>query len=250
MRWEDDAETADGVSERRFTVEVDRRTVPGILWLPEEGSGPRPLVLLGHGATRHKRIDYLLALGLRLAGRHGFAVAAIDAPGHGDRRAPGNDDDIALFGAFLAEWSRPSTTDDMVADWRATLDGLRELEEVGDGPIGYWGLSMGTIYGIPLAAAEPRIQVAVFGLMGLVGPTRERMAGDAARVSCPVLLLQQWDDSLIPRQHVFELFDALGSLDKRLHAHPGEHAAVPVEEMVFSTRFLVRHLAPGSEELG
>jgi len=254
MRWDGEADTAEGVCERRFAVDVDGRTVPGVLWLPDDGTerplAPRPLVLLGHGATRHKRVDYLLALGRRLAAQHGFAAAAIDGPGHGDRRAPGHDDDIQLFSAFLAEWSRAGTTDDMVADWRGTLDALRRLEEVGDGPVGYWGLSMGTIYGVPFVAAEPRIQVAVFGLMGLVGPTRERMAVDALSISCPVLFLQQWDDSLIPRQHVFELFDAISSVDKRLHAHPGDHAAVPVEEIAFSARFLARHLSAHAAEGG
>jgi len=242
--WTTEAESVGDVSERGFDVEVDGRAVPGILWLPASGPTPRPLVLLGHGATRHKRIDYLLALARRLAGDHGFAVAAIDGPGHGDRRAPGCDDEIALFTAFLAEWSREGTTDDMVADWRATIDALRDLDEVGDGPVGYWGLSMGTIYGVPLIAAEPRIQVAVFGLMGLLGPTRERMAADAASISCPVLFIQQWDDALIPRNDAFEMFDAISSVDKRLHAHPGDHAAVPVEEIAFSARFLARHLAP------
>lgn len=250
MRWQDDDVDADGVRDRGFVLEVDGRTVPGVLWSPAGATGPRPLVLLGHGATRHKRIDYQLALARILVSTHGFAVAAIDGPGHGDRRAPGHDDDIALFGAFLAEWSRPGTTDDMVADWRAALAALRQLEEVGDGPVGYWGLSMGTIYGVPLAAAEPRIQVAVFGLMGLVGPTKDRMAADAPAVTCPALFVQQWDDALIPREHVFELFDALGSGDKRLHAHPGDHAAVPAEELLFSARFLARHLsAQGVGEL-
>lgn len=248
MRWEGEALVENGVKERRFTVDVAGRGVPGILWVPDEGPGPRPLVLLGHGATRHKRVDYLLGLARLLVGRRGFAVAAIDGPGHGDRRAPGHDDDVALFGAFLAEWSREGTIDDMVADWQGTLEALRELDEVGDGPVGYWGLSMGTIYGVPLVAAEPRIQVAVFGLMGLVGPTRDRMAADAVSVACPVLFIQQWDDSLIPREHLFELFGALGSLDKRLHAHLGDHAAVPVEEIAFSARFLGRHLAPHGAE--
>jgi fermentation-respiration switch protein FrsA (DUF1100 family) len=244
MRWTGEVEATGNVRERGFAVEVDGRTVPGILWLPLAGTGPRPLVLLGHGATRHKRIDYLLALGRRLAADYGFAVAAIDGPGHGDRRAPGRQDEVALFTAFLAEWSREGTTVDMVADWRATVDALRKLDDVGDGPIGYWGLSMGTIYGVPLVAAEPRIQVAVFGLMGLIGPTRDAMAAEAASISCPVLFLQQWDDSLIPRPEALDLFDAFGSVDKRLHAHPGDHAAVPVEEIVFSARFLARHLAP------
>lgn len=247
VRWEEGAEV-EGVRERDFSVEVDGRVVPGVLWLPASGTGPRPLVLLGHGATRHKRIDYLVALGRRLANEHGFAVAAIDGPGHGDRRAPGHDDEVALFGAFLSEWTRAGTVDDMVADWRAAIDALRATDDVGDGPVGYWGLSMGTIYGVPLVAAEARIQVAVFGLMGLLGPTRDRLAADAPSVTCPVLFVQQWDDSMIPRSEVFELFDALGSVDKRLHAHPGDHGAVPVEEVAFSARFLARHLAPHAGE--
>ena len=250
MGWLGDVRSREGVAERGFEVKVDGRLVPGVLWTPDGATGPRPLVLIGHGATRSKRVDYVVALARRLAGDHGFAAAAIDGPGHGDRMLPGRGNDFEVFSDFLAEWSREGTTDDMVADWTATLEALRRLDHVGDGPVGYWGLSMGTIYGIPLAAAEPRIQVAVFGLMGLVGPTRERMEADARRLSCPVLLLQQWDDSLIPREHVFELFDSLGSLDKRLHAHPGDHAAVPIEEMVFSARFLVRHLAPGGDDTG
>jgi len=246
-RWQDTIDV-DGVRERDFAVEVDGRTVPGVLWLPASGTGPRPLVLLGHGATRHKRTDYLVALGRRLASDRGFAVAAIDAPMHGDRRLPDHLDDVTLFGDFLTEWSREGTVDNTVADWHAAIEAVRDLEEVGDGPIGYWGLSMGTIYGVPLVAAEPRIQVAVFGLMGLLGPTRDRLAADAPSIACPVLFIQQWDDSLIPRAEVFELFEALGSLDKRLHAHPGEHAAVPVEEIAFSARFLARHLAPHAGE--
>src|SRR5215210_11510 len=249
MRWTAEPETDGDVRERGFEVEAIDRSVPGVLWLPEAGTGPRPLVLLGHGATRHKRIDYLVALGKRLAQDYGFAVAAIDAPGHGDRRAPGHDDEVALFSDFLAEWSREGTVDDVVAEWRGAIDAVRALEEVGDGPIGYWGLSMGTIYGVPLVAAEPRIQVAVFGLMGLLGPTRARLAADAPSIACPVLLIQQWDDSLIPRQEVFELFEALGSGDKRLHAHPGDHAAVPIEEIAFSARFLARHLAPHAGDM-
>jgi hypothetical protein len=38
------------------------------------------------------------------------------------------------------------------------------------------------------------------------------------------------------------LFRSLGSADKRLHAHPGLHSAVPPEEMEASEAFLSRHL--------
>jgi dienelactone hydrolase len=243
LRWMDEPLVADGVAERGFDLDVDGRVVPGILWLPADAVGSRPLVMLAHGATRHKRVDHILALAHELVTSFGFAALAIDAPSHGDRRADPAADEVTVFSEFLVEWSREGTVEDMLAEWQAALSAVRALDEVGDGALGYWGLSMGTIYGIPFVATEPRVQAAVFGLMGLVGPTSERLATDARRVTCPVAFIQQWDDSLLPRQPVLDLFDALASVDKRLHVHPGEHAAVPVEEMEFSVAFLARHLA-------
>jgi hypothetical protein len=42
---------AGGIREQLFTV----GDVPGVLWTPAEGSGPRPLVLIGHGGGQHKK---------------------------------------------------------------------------------------------------------------------------------------------------------------------------------------------------
>ncbi len=243
LRWVGDPLVADGVDERRFDLDVDGRVVPGLLWTPSGSAGPRPLVLLAHGATRHKRVDHIVAIAGELVRNFAFAAVAIDAPFHGDRRPDPDAEELTVFSEFLTEWSREGTVEDMLADWQAALEAVRALDEVGDGPLGYWGLSMGTIYGIPFVATEPRVQAAVFGLMGLVGPTADRLAVDAGKVTCPVAFIQQWDDSLLPRQPVLDLFDALASVDKRLHVHPGEHAAVPVEEMEFSIAFLARHLA-------
>ena len=43
--------TAEGVTERLFTV----RDVPGAVWASAGATGPRPLVLLGHGGARNQR---------------------------------------------------------------------------------------------------------------------------------------------------------------------------------------------------
>ena len=45
----------------------------------------------------------------------------------------------------------------MTADWQTTLKELQQLDEVGDGPLGYWGLSMGTMFGVPFVAATPEV---------------------------------------------------------------------------------------------
>jgi fermentation-respiration switch protein FrsA (DUF1100 family) len=118
------------------------------------------------------------------------------------------------------------------------------LDDVANERCGYWGLSMGTILGLPFVASEARVAVAVLGLMGLTGPTRERFVVDAPAVRCPVLFLVQWNDELFPRDKALELFDAIGSSDKRLHAHPGLHGEVPAEEFEASGRFLASHLGP------
>lgn len=252
VRWGEDV-TARGVRERRFDVARDGHVVPGLLWTPEApeqaaGDGAAgaagegvPLVLIGHGGSGSKREDYVVALGRRLARHHGLAAAAIDGPVHGDRRGDAVPPPGLTILEFSQRWSSdPKMTDEMVADWRATLDALQTA--VGPGPVGWWGLSMGTILGLPFVAAEPRIEVAVFGLMGLTGPTRARLADDAPRLRCPVLFLMQMDDELFPKEAVLALFDAVGSPDKRLHAHPGPHSAVPAEEFRASEEFLARRL--------
>jgi dienelactone hydrolase len=237
-----------GVRERRFDLDRDGRHVPGMLWTPAGGAGPRPLVLLGHGASGNKRQDYVVSMARRLARHRGFAVASIDGPVHGDRRPAGLESDApTVFLHFAQVWSSDDAmTDEMVSDYAVTVDALQALEEVGEGALGWWGLSMGTILGLPFVAAEKRMSVAVLGLMGLTGPTRARIEADAPKVTCPVLFLVQWDDELFARESAFALFEALGSADKRLHASLGSHGEVPDEEFVASEGFLARYLGAGS----
>lgn len=242
MRWSDN-NIVKGVRERRFDIDHEGRTVPGVLWTPPDAVGPRPIVLLGHGASGSKSEEYVVALGRRLVRHLDYAAAAIDGPVHGDRRPATASGPPMPFFEFGQMWaSDPTMTDTVVADWKATLDALQGEPDIGTGPAGYWGLSMGTILGLPFAAADPRISVAVLGLMGLTGPTRSRLAKDAAALRCPVLFLMQWDDELFPPDKVGELFEALGSTDKRLHAHPGSHGEVPLEEFEASEKFLAQHL--------
>src|SRR5207302_11122904 len=111
----------------------------------------------------------------------------------------------------------------MVADWTATLAELRGLDDVGAGLLGYWGLSMGTMFGAPFVAATPDVRVAVLGLMGTFEPQNPWTAA-ARSIGQPVLFLAQLDDELIPFDRAVNLFRALGSNDKRMHANPGLHS--------------------------
>ncbi|MBA3654636.1 MAG: dienelactone hydrolase family protein [Actinobacteria bacterium] len=207
--------------------------MPGLLWTPEGAGGPRPLVLIGHGGGGNKRMEYVLSLARRLVRHQGWAAAAIDGIGHGERSELF--DQAELFTLVQA------AAGDMITDWTATLGELRALDEVGTGPLGYWGLSMGTMFGAPFVGATPDVRVAVLGLMGDLGAADPWMRA-ARNITVPVLFLAQLDDELIPFERATTLFRAIGSGDKRLHAHPGLHSAVPVEEIEASEAFLAQHL--------
>ena len=221
-----------GVVERDFDV----GGVPGVAWTPEGADGPLPLVLLGHGATLEKRTGYIISLARRLVRHHGLAAASIDFFGHGTRMPERGMPDL------VSMWTLPEITDQAVREWQSVLAALDDAEGLGRPGLGYWGLSMGTLLGLPFVASEPRVQVAVLGLAGTTAPMAPRLAADAARITCPVLFLLQWHDELFPRHGVLELFDAIGSSDKRLHANPGLHSAVPLEEIEASEAILARHL--------
>ncbi|MGH3813636.1 MAG: hypothetical protein ACRDUV_14485 [Pseudonocardiaceae bacterium] len=83
--------TSNDVSERLFTLDHIR----GVLWSPADAACSRPLVLLGHGGGQHKKVPGLVARAHRYVTACGFAVAAIDAPGHGDRPRTEQDERFA-----------------------------------------------------------------------------------------------------------------------------------------------------------
>ena len=242
MQWLDptpDTPVREGIRIREFTLMRGDRPVTGVLWQSGSAKPGAPLILFGHGASgsRHQRsIPYLAETMVR---DRGVFALAIDGPVHG-RRQQGE----GGRAAFWPEWQRPGTAEDMVADWKLTLDAVQALPEVGAGPVGYWGLSMGTIYGAPFVAAEPRVKAAVLGLMGISGPDHYRpvITAAAEAIRCPVLFLMQLEDELFARNEQLALFDALGTDSKRLHANPGLHPDVPVEELRHSREFLATHL--------
>lgn len=243
MNFVGDPVISHGVVERRFDVTGSTETVPGIVWTPDDADGPRPLVLVGHGGGGHKRMPYVLSIARRLVRHAGYAVAAIDGPGHGDRAGA----TLTREGAESAGIPRgfieqvAAASEQMTADWTLTLSELRAVPEVGDGALGYWGLSMGTMLGLPFVAATPDVRCAVLGLMGTFEEGNP-WGTAASAVTCPVLFLVQTDDELVPVDRALALFQALGSKDRRLHAHPGAHSAVPAEEIDASEAFFALHL--------
>lgn len=240
------AETSsNGVLERDFTV----AGVPGVLWSPASGSKSAPLILMGHTGGLHKRTPGIMARAHHHVTSHGFTVAAIDAPGHGDRPRTAQDDQArdALLRAraagepidpIVAEYNT-ALAERAVPEWQATLDALQALPEIGtEAPIGYSGITLGTAIGLQLAAIEPRITAAAFG--GVL--VYEALTEAARQITIPILFLLPWDDEEIDRRSELALFDAFASTEKTLHANPGRHNQVPEFEVDDEARFYARHL--------
>ncbi|MEV0611421.1 alpha/beta hydrolase [Polymorphospora rubra] len=235
--------SSDGVREQLFIL----GEIPGVLWTPDGATGTRPLVLMGHGGGQHKKAPGIVARARRFVAGCGFAVVAVDVPAHGDRPKEQEYDRIAtdnqarvaagaevapLIASFQELVARRT-----VPEWRAVLDAVQDLDHVGAGSVGYWGVSLGCGLGVPFVAAEPRVRAAVLGLGGALAS-----AGSAARITVPVRFLVQWDDERVPRAQSLALFDAFGSAEKTLHANPGGHGEVPAFELDGDVRFFARHL--------
>jgi dienelactone hydrolase len=236
-----------GVFEQLFTFTFNFGEIPGVLWTPEGAAGTRPLIFMGHGGGQHKKAPGIVARARRFVADCGFAVAAVDVPGHGDRpkdeeygriaagnqaRVDAGEELAPLIAGFQALVARQT-----VPEWRAVLDAVQELGHVGAGPVGYWGVSLGCGLGVPFVAAEPRVRAAVLGLGGALAS-----AEAAALITVPVEFLVQWDDERVPRAQSLALFDAFASADKTLHANPGKHGEIPAFELDSALRFFARHL--------
>ncbi len=242
MEFTSEQRLHDGVLERGFTL----GEVPGILWTPASASAPAPLVLLGHPGGLDKMYPRLVARARHCAAE-GFAAATIELPGSGERpRFAAAEQTRADLRRALAAGGRVDDeivdrlvlplVDKAVPEWRAVLDGLLALPELG-GPVGYSG---GVIaIGVRLAVVEPRISAALLFAGSFVPRI---MFEEARQITIPLLVLLQWDDEDNDRQMALDLFDAFGSQEKTLHANTGGHTGVPPFEGDDANRFFARHL--------
>lgn len=247
FEWKDDGLCEGQVLERQFVIKGGKKPVPGIMWAPEVIEKPVPLVLFGHGGSGHKRVARALMLGRRFAGVSQFAMVAIDGPAHGDRKNPGEYDQAAA----MSEGGVENVVDGMVADWTATLDHFSGMDLIDAGRVAYIGFSMGTRFGLPfVAAAGGKLRCAALGKNALAAKlaasapahSGDRLSKDAPKIKIPLLFHMQWDDELFARDSQCDLFDLIGSEDKRLISYPGPHARSTSESVDHWCAFIENHL--------
>jgi len=242
--------SSNGVVERNFILDE----ITGVLWSPTSKTVDAPLLLAGHSGGMHKKAPGLVASALHSVTAHGFTVAAIDAPGHGDRPRNVQDQQWAEAIHQARAASRPiaqividysmSLAVRAVPEWQVTLDALQALPEINvDAPIGYGGVSLGVVTGLLLTAVESRIAAVSFGGVFV----DDALIEAARKVTVPVEYQIPWDDEEFDHASAIALFDAFASKEKTLHAYSGRHYPVPDYERDSSARFFARHLGRAAD---
>jgi hypothetical protein len=243
MQFTSDKRLDDGVLEREFAF----GEIPGVLWTPGSASAPTPLILLGHPGGLQMMRPRLAGRARHYAAEYGFAAAAIELPGSGDRPRSAAAEQARADLRRAMEAGQPvdeivdrlvlPLVEKAVPELQAALDDLLSLPEIG-GPVGYSG---GLIaIGIRLAVVEPRISAANF-FAGSFVPAA--MFEEARQITIPLQVLLQWDDEANDRRSALDLYDAFGSKEKTLHANVGGHIGVPQFEVDDGARFFARHLS-------
>jgi dienelactone hydrolase len=221
-------------------LDVSRQgPVPTLLWEP--ACTPRAIVLACHGGSGHKAADSIVEIARRLLPL-GVAVLSTDGPVHGERRADGDLTAATARAAFREAWRAGVGREDMASDMSAALRAALGRDRYTGLPAGYIGVSMGTAYGLPLLATERRIRAAAIGLWSTTYPASQHLEAFARRAECPVWFTQQWDDEFFDRAATADLFDAIGSKDKRLVAYPGPHRELEGERLDDAVAFIERKL--------
>lgn len=213
----------------------DGKQIPAVIWIPKGVC--HGIVLACHGGSGHKLSGAILMIAQAFVPM-GFAVLAIDGPVHGERRTDGNLDPVIARQSFRTAWREGVGQISMAADMSAALDLALNLPGLANLPVGYIGVSMGTAYGIPLLASDPRISAAAIGLWSTNYASSSHLLEHARTINCDVWFTMQWHDEFFDHPGTFALFDAIGASDKRLVAYPGPHVELQGERLSDAVAFL------------
>jgi len=135
---------------------VNEERVPALLSIPKKREKVPCIVFLhGYGGSKE---DILSAAELIAA--EGYAIIAIDAEFHGERKEEGKE----LYSPNLNE-SRKGIIQTII-DLRRAVDYLETRPEIDKEKIGYVGGSMGGIFGAIFIGVEPRIKAAALLVAG------------------------------------------------------------------------------------
>lgn len=216
---------------RRYRVEfagIQGDRVPAYLYVPKDGKRTHPAVLLQYGSGGNKDTFYIVALGKQFVAR-GFVVLTIDVPNRGERRVRDPNDTRGFWVRLLAG---SGTLRQTMGDYSRAIDYLMSLPEVDHDRVGYAGISLGAITGIPFVAHDDRIRAmaSIVGGGNFLGALKVPIAPDVQAIAeqidpvyhvaliapRPLLLLNVTHDQLVPRFYAESLHQAAGEQAKKL----------------------------------
>ena len=229
VTWQD-AKDLSNADTKEFILETERgRPVTGAVWLT--GDAPSALMCFGHGASDDRYQDPICDLAARFRDV-GVASISIDGPVHGLRRVePGG------RGALMTEMQRSTVFDDMLEDWTLALELARTLPSLETVQLGYFGLSMGSIFGIPFAASRDDMTAGVFGLLGISDSGWDKVIGNAASKINILSGLSFSSKTNCSTENRLRLFDTFASDYKSIGANSGLHPEVPSDEIDLAFNF-------------
>ena len=211
-------------------------------------------MLLGHGAHTGKDDPTMQALCWGLTYGVPSAVLCIDAPNHGKRRPAGLSDE-AFDTVVRTGMSDPATHQRFASDWQAAAEAARAAVPEIDERTGYAGFSMGSVFGVSIAAdlgfdSGPLV-FAVGGLRGADaqgGASQNELmrAGATRLVDRDVLMLNMTRDESFPLPLAVELLESLPTTSKRMMVWEGAHVDLPPESIVHASTFMRTCFARGT----
>ncbi len=224
---------------------ADDRTPPTVLFVPPGDHETLPLILFGHGAHLSKEDPIMQMIAKGFARGVTAAVAVMDAPGHGERRAADTTDDEFLVDV-ARRMSDPANHAQLTADWRAVETAARAADPRLSGPVGYAGFSMGAMFGLSIVADLASVSAAVFALGGLTGDdARDALvrSGAGRLGGREVLMLNMTRDEHFPIDGAVEVLELIPG-PKRMGLWTGTHADLPPEAVQLGVDFFRRTLVP------
>ena len=215
------------------------RKVTGAVWVPESDPITDTVIAFGHGASGDRYQAPIPYIVHRLV-KQGFLCVSMDGPVHGLREQRGGGRP-----ALGQEFRKSDVVKQMNLDWQVSISEACKEFGFEDEKFGYFGLSMGSIFGIPMLAdriqRKKSVTVATLGLLGTSGAASqfgEGLLDAAGLIKCPILFLMQLEDELFPRDGYLRLFDQFASTSKTIHANPGLHPEIPALEVRQTVEFL------------
>lgn len=212
--------------------------VPASVWT-EPGTKPKAVVLIGHGGSQHRLAPSVKSVARAVLDKIPAYVLAIDGPVHGDRQ-PSSVEDTRK--GFVSLWlTADGGVPAMASDWSVALHALKVLGGDETLPLAYYGVSMGTAFGLPFLAGVPQVAAAAIGMWADEVGGRSHLAVAAQKLHCPVLFFHREQDEFFDALGARRLFDRIAAANKRFVSLPGPHAETP-DQIEMAAEFLADRL--------